>query len=59
MSKEYITKAHYPYLTDMDDSEWEDMPEDFVADITDEEVVKIVEELIALDIDYEQIVEEI
>jgi hypothetical protein len=41
------------------DESWEDMPEDFVADITDEEVVKIVEELIALDIDYEQVSEEI
>jgi hypothetical protein len=41
------------------DEGWEDMPEDFVADITDEEVVKIVEELIALDVDYEQVSEEI
>ena len=41
------------------DEDWEDMPEDFVADITDEQVVKIVEELIALDIDYEQVSEEI
>lgn len=43
----------------IDDEDWQDMPEDFVADITDEEVVKIVEELIALDIDYEQMSEEI
>jgi hypothetical protein len=38
---------------DMDsefDVEWQDMPDDFVADITDEEVEHIVEYLLAADI---------
>jgi hypothetical protein len=61
MTKEYITKAHYPWLTNPEfyEEDWQDMPEDFVAGITDEEVVKIVEDLITLDIDYEQMSEEI
>ena len=32
------------------DVEWQDMPDDFVADITDEEVEHIVEYLLAADI---------
>ncbi len=43
----------------IDDEEWEDMPIDFVPDISDEEVIKIVSELIDSDIDYEQISESI
>jgi len=43
----------------IDAEDWEDMPIDFVPDISDEEVIKIVEELIASDVDYEQISEEI
>jgi hypothetical protein len=53
MTKEYITKAHYPWLTDTSsefDVEWQEMPEGFVSDVTDEEVEHIVEYLLAADV---------
>lgn len=34
-------------LTDMDNPEWEDMPEGYISDITDEELEHIVEDLLA------------